>query len=93
MEKAGTGIRRVTDACSVNGNKYNFRFSDAFWVTIETNVPDVVPDDDPDKRTELVLELIKKNNQILLKDLAITLKVSTRTIRRDIAKLKNIPII
>lgn len=93
MEKAGTGIRRVTDACSENGNKYNFSFSDAFWVTIETNildnVPDNVPDDVPDKRIEFLLELIKKNNQVLLKDLAITLQVSTRTIRRDIEKLKN----
>jgi len=97
MEKAGTGIRRVTDACFENGNKYNFSFSDAFWVTIETNVPDDVPDgvpddvpdDVPDKRIEFVFELIKKNNQVFLKDLAITLKVSTRTIRRDIEKLKN----
>lgn len=93
MGKAGTGIRRVADACVENGNKYTFSFSDAFWVTIETNVPDnvpgAVPDDVPDERTELVLELIKKNNQILLKDLSIILKVSTRTIRRDIEKLKN----
>ncbi|MHA1856716.1 MAG: DeoR family transcriptional regulator [Promethearchaeota archaeon] len=81
MEKAGTGIKRVTDACYANGNKCTFHFSDAFWVTIETNVPD--------KRTELIIDLIKKNNQIHLKDLAITLKVSTRTIRRDIEKLKN----
>ncbi len=53
-----------------------------------TSVPDSVPDNVPDKRQAVVLELIKENNQILLKDLAITLQVSTRTIRRDIEKLK-----
>ncbi len=43
----------------------------------------------PDKRIDLVLDLIKKNNQIQLKELSKTLKVSTRTIRRDIEKLKS----
>jgi ATP-dependent DNA helicase RecG len=118
MEKAGTGIKRVTNACIENGNKVNFGFSDSFWITIETNntdnvvdkvvekvgdkvgekdgdnvpddVPDNVPGNVPDKRQLLVLELIKKNNQVLLKDLAKNLKVSTRTIRRDIEKLKKI---
>ncbi len=60
------------------------------------NVPDNVPgnvpgndtDNDTDNRLTLILELIKKNQQILLKDLAKTLEVSTRTIRRDIEKLK-----
>lgn len=37
MEKAGTGIQRVKDACSSNGNKILFDFTDSFWVTIETN--------------------------------------------------------
>jgi len=83
MEKAGTGIKRVTDACYANGNKCTFHFSDAFWVTIETNVPDNVPD----KRTELIIDLIKKNNQIHLKDLAITLKVSTRTKLTKVVRL------
>ena len=30
MEKAGTGIKRVTDACVENGNEVNFEFSDSF---------------------------------------------------------------
>ena len=37
MEKAGTGIQRVKDACLSNGNKVSFDFSDSFWVEIETN--------------------------------------------------------
>lgn len=40
MEKAGTGIKRVTDACNVNGNECNFSFSDAFWVKMKSNVSD-----------------------------------------------------
>jgi predicted HTH transcriptional regulator len=31
MEKAGTGIKRVTNACVENGNEVNFEFSDSFW--------------------------------------------------------------
>ena len=42
----------------------------------------------PDKRIVTLLELIKQNNRILVKELAEALKVSTRTIRRDIEKLK-----
>lgn len=97
MEKAGTGINRVTNACVENGNQVQFEFSDSFWITIKSNVPDIVPDIVPDnvpdnvrdKRIYLVLDLIKKNNQIQLKELSKTLKVSTRTIRRDIEKLKS----
>ena len=37
MEKAGTGINRVTDACLENGNKLSFDFSDSFWITIKSN--------------------------------------------------------
>jgi predicted HTH transcriptional regulator len=35
MELAGTGIKRVTDACVENGNEVNFDFSDSFWLTIK----------------------------------------------------------
>jgi predicted HTH transcriptional regulator len=37
MEKAGTGIKRVRDACSDNGNEVNFNFTDAFWITMHSN--------------------------------------------------------
>ena len=30
MEKAGTGIKRITAACQNNGNAYSYHFSDAF---------------------------------------------------------------
>ena len=94
MEKAGTGIKRVRDACRINGNEANFHFTDAFWITIHSNVkdtknvPDNVPDNVPNNRQMIILQLIQNNKQILLKELAEMLKVSTRTIRRDIEKLK-----
>ncbi len=34
MEKAGTGIKRVRDACDANDNKISFAFTDAFWIQI-----------------------------------------------------------
>jgi len=37
MEKAGTGIKRVKNACNDNGNEVNFHFTDAFWITIHSN--------------------------------------------------------
>ena len=40
MEKAGTGIKRVTNACDENVNEVNFEFSDSFWVTMKSNVTD-----------------------------------------------------
>lgn len=59
-------------------------------VKIPDNVPDV-PDnvpDVPDKRLELIMGLIKQNNKILLQEISEQLKVSKRTVRRDIEKLK-----
>ena len=37
MEKAGTGIKRVKDACKINNNKVEVDFTDAFWVKIISN--------------------------------------------------------
>lgn len=37
MEKAGTGIKRLRDECKFNGNVCDFHFTDAFWITIESN--------------------------------------------------------
>jgi ATP-dependent DNA helicase RecG len=37
MEKAGTGIQRIKDACKANNNTCDFNFSDAFWLTMHSN--------------------------------------------------------
>ncbi len=94
MEKAGTGIKRVRDACRNNGNKVNFNFTDAFWITMHTNgnvdedVPENVPKNVPEKRLDLIIELIKKDANISMYDMSKKIGVDHKTIKRDIEKLK-----
>jgi ATP-dependent DNA helicase RecG len=38
MEKAGTGIQRIKDACSSNKNEITFDFTDAFQISFESNL-------------------------------------------------------
>ena len=83
MEKAGTGIKRVTDSCKDNSNQVRFSFSDSFWVTIYSN------DNVTDNREESILRLIKNDKTITTVKLAQLLKVTRRTIARDIESLKN----
>jgi len=83
MEKAGTGIQRVKDACSSNGNKILFDFTDSFWVTIETN------ENVTENREQSILNLILTNKYITTTKLAQLLNVNRRTIARDIESLKN----
>jgi predicted HTH transcriptional regulator len=67
MEKAGTDIKRVTDACNANGNKCIFNFSDAFWVTMKTNNKDNVPEKVLEKLTKnkkSIIEIIKRNPHV-----------------------------
>ena len=42
MEKAGTGIQRINDACKANNNTCDFNFSDAFWITMHSNFTESV---------------------------------------------------
>jgi ATP-dependent DNA helicase RecG len=103
--KAGTGIKRVTNACIENGNKFNFEFSDSFWITIETNdnskvleevtdkVTDNVTDNVTDSRKNQIIKMIHENNQITMTQLAKELFVTKMTIVRDIARLKEDKII
>ena len=97
MEKAGTGIKRVTNACIKNGNKVNFEFSDSFWITIETNGTDKVGE----KVGEKVGKKLTENQRIILnqmqndpftsaKALAETVGISVRKIETNIRKLKDL---
>jgi ATP-dependent DNA helicase RecG len=88
MEKAGTGIKRVTDACNINGNACSFSFSDAFWVKMKSNVTDNVTDNVTNNRLDIILEFIKNDNTITTEEIAKKMDVSKRTILRDIDKLK-----
>ncbi|MCK9321535.1 MAG: putative DNA binding domain-containing protein [Bacteroidales bacterium] len=56
MEKAGTGIKRVSDACISNGNRVDFDFSDSFWITMHSNNLDANLDKVVDKVVEKVPE-------------------------------------
>jgi len=96
MEKAGTGIKRLIDACKANGNNYIFDFTDSFWVTIGSNtneivpenVPEIVLENVPERRLELIIEMINHNNQITIRKFAENLNVDPKTIKRDLDKLK-----
>lgn len=94
MEKAGTGITRVTNACIDNGNKVSFDFSDSFWVTIHSNenvtenVTENVAENVTEKRLVLIINEIKKNPKISYKQLSKLLDVTRMTVYRDIEKLK-----
>ena len=52
------------------------------------NVPKNVPLNDPKKRVHAIFNLIRENNSITIKELAEKLKVSEKTIKRDLEKLK-----
>jgi DeoR/GlpR family transcriptional regulator of sugar metabolism len=52
------------------------------------NVPKDVPYNVPKERVELILENMRKNPSITLKDLATLVMVSEKTIKRDIEKMK-----
>jgi ATP-dependent DNA helicase RecG len=97
MEKAGTGVKRVSDACTENGNKVEFRFTDAFWITLYSNknvtvkVTDKVTNKVTDKVTDnqsLILQYIIEREDISTRDLAEMVGISQRKVKENIAKLK-----
>jgi len=92
MEKAGTGIKRVTDACNANGNKCTFNFSDVFWVTMKMNNKDNVRDKVGEKLTEnqiIILNQMQNDPYISAKVLAEKVGISVRKIETNIKKLKD----
>jgi len=93
MEKAGTGIKRVTNACIKNGNKVNFEFSDSFWITIKTNETEKVGEKVGVKLTEnqrIILNQMQNDPFTSAKALAETVGISVRKIETNIRKLKDL---
>lgn len=85
MEKAGTGIKRIIEACRINGNAVNFFFSDAFRVEmLSINKIDNVTD-----RQKKILLLIKHNKNVTTKEIAEQLGLSRRTILRELDEMKH----
>jgi predicted HTH transcriptional regulator len=54
----------------------------------DDNVPINVPKNDPIKRVDKIIEIISENKDITIVELANKLDVADKTIKRDIAKLK-----
>ena len=92
MEKAGTGIQRITNACKVNGNNCIFDFTDVFWITIESNKDvgvNVSVNVGVNVGVNSVLDHIKTHQPISAKSLSKYFdKVTQRTIERWIKQLK-----
>jgi len=91
MEKAGTSIKRVKDACKANNNIVKFDFTDAFWLTIYSNIEKLkkdVVDNVVDKKLSEALNLIKQNSRISASMIAKEIKVSVHTAQRYISELK-----
>jgi len=90
MEKAGTGIKRIKDACEKNKNTCTFSFSDVFSITINSNLINEENENftENDSRLKKILLFIAKNNKITTIQLARNLNVTKRTILADIAFLK-----
>ena len=95
MEKAGTGIKRIRDACEQNGNKVIFSFSDSFWVEIESNNQADVPENvtgnvtgNVTDRQNTILLMIAENKFISVREIAEKLNFSKRTILREIDDMK-----
>jgi predicted HTH transcriptional regulator len=63
--------------------------SEGFLVTVFTNEKTNVPVNVPEDRLVKILNLIKQDNSITIPKIANKLDVSSKTIKRDIQKLKN----
>lgn len=98
IERYGTGIRRIRNICKEYGviePVFEEAF-DGFKVTLfkekslTSDVTDVTENvtDITDNRQKIILELITGNNKITTKSIADILKITKRTVLRDIENLK-----
>ncbi|MFT4244737.1 MAG: RNA-binding domain-containing protein [Candidatus Woesearchaeota archaeon] len=100
MEKAGTGIYRIKDYSSLNGNKVEFDYDGYFFTTIYSNSQNIVEkssekssEKGSEKSSEKIVLLIKKNNTITIEEMSESLCLSTRAIEKQIKKLQELNII
>ena len=91
MEKAGTGIRRMRDACKNNGNKILFDFSDSYWTIIKTNgdVVDGGASGGASGGVNNLYKFIQIHPHLNAKELSGKLGISLRTTQRWIKQLKD----
>jgi ATP-dependent DNA helicase RecG len=91
IEKYGSGIQRIVEFFKEAKLPHpEFRnISEGFMVTVFVNKKkDNVVDNVVDKRLEFIIEIILKNNQLSAVQIAKKLDVSSRTVQRDLDKLK-----
>lgn len=94
MEKVGTGIQRIRDSCLKNGNKVEFRFSDAFWVEIRSvdkvgeKSSEKSSEKGSEKSSEKILDIIRKEPYITIEKLSDAIGLSTRAVEKQISRLK-----
>ena len=88
VEKVGSGILRMKAAMKNYGlNAPKFDINDN-WFSIIFDRPSEVSEKMPEKMPEKILYLISKNNKITIQSLTEKLSADSRTIERNIAKLK-----
>ena len=93
MEKVGTGIKRIKDACSLNGNKIEFAFSDSFWVKIYSNIKTSQkpaknqPKPAKEKRKLMIIEAIREE-RFTKRGFAEEINVNKSTVESDLEELR-----
>jgi ATP-dependent DNA helicase RecG len=100
MEKAGTGIKRITNACVDNGNKVHFEFSDSFWLTIQSNKSQVVEKvvekvaekvaGNLSENQNQIIELVVRDNYITAYEIAKEIGISHRKVQESGTGIKRI---
>ena len=91
MEKVGTGIKRIQDACFKNSNNVEFNFNEDFFVEIYGKKSEKVGEKVGEKVTEnqnKIIQFILKNPEISAKELSSLVSISSRRIEENISKLK-----
>jgi ATP-dependent DNA helicase RecG len=92
MEKAGTGIQRIYNACKANGNNCTFDFTDAFRITIKSSTAEKVVENISDKQ-KLIIKAISRNQKVSAREIAANIGISQRKTQENIAKLKEMGIL
>jgi len=86
IENIGSGLNKVWKI--FNKNNINLEISKSEKGTMIILKPKNVPKNIPKKRVRKIIALIQNNNKITIPNLAKKLKVTEKTIKRDIKKLK-----
>jgi len=96
VEHVGSGISRMKDAMREYELDLDFEVTDVFFNVVfkrklqaEYTVPKNVPKNVPKKvRHEMILEIIEKNENISLNEIAEKFDITEKTVKRDMFELK-----